>query len=223
MNAKVMKILYIETSSKIIEFGISAAGDILIMKKLHSEYNADSLIYNILRFCREKDIRTNDLDAVSISNGPGSFTGLRIGLSIAKGICFVQKSKLIQIPTLDVIANKYKALLKDRFTALVFSNSRTNEFYCRDYEISEKGLIHSSDFYINKLEDIYEDDKTFVINEKIESDFAEKSNIIYTGEEPNIPSLFELTGKYIESNLFSDAAAAEPLYLKDFIPLKKVY
>lgn len=218
-----MKILYIDTSSKIIEFGISTKGGIIILKKLHSEYNADSLIYNILRNCGEKGIRINDLDAVSISNGPGSFTGLRIGLSIAKGICFAQNSKLIQIPTLDVIANKYKTRLDGRFTALVFSNSRTNEFYCRDYEINENGLIHLSDFYINKLDEIYDEDKTFVVNEKIESDLAGRSNIICTGGEPNIHSLFELTAEYIERNLFSDAASAEPMYLKDFIPEKKVY
>ena len=60
-----------------------------------------------------------------------------------------------------------------------------------------------------------------MINEKIESDFAGKSNIIYTGEAPNIPSLFELTVKYVKSNSFSGLADAEPLYLKDFIPLKK--
>ncbi|MCX6165194.1 MAG: tRNA (adenosine(37)-N6)-threonylcarbamoyltransferase complex dimerization subunit type 1 TsaB [Ignavibacteriae bacterium] len=118
-----MNILLLESSSKNIEFAFSKSGKIVILKKLDSESNADSLIYIIKQEFESANLDFACLDVVSISNGPGSFTGLRISSAIAKGICFGIGCKLVEIPTLDIIAGKYNGQPTAKIiTALVFSN-----------------------------------------------------------------------------------------------------
>ena len=82
-----MNILLIDSSSKNIEFAFSENSKISINKKLDSEINADSLIFQLLTEFDNSNKSIKNVDVVSLSNGPGSFTGLRIGSAIAKGIC----------------------------------------------------------------------------------------------------------------------------------------
>jgi tRNA threonylcarbamoyladenosine biosynthesis protein TsaB len=193
---------------------------------LDKEENADTLVYFIKKEFDIRKIDINRVDFVSLSNGPGSFTGLRIGSAIAKGICYVNGSKLIEIPTLDIIANKYRILnhIHDSdkiITSLVFSNMRTNEFYLADYYITEGKLKRTSEYLIKSAKELNPENRIFIINDVIPDDVKHNFEIISLKEKSNIPSLFDLTNIMIQQEKFSDFMTSEPFYLKEFIPLRK--
>jgi len=221
-----MKILLIETSSKIIEFGYAKDNELIVDISLSEEENADTLVYFIKKEFDERQINIKEIDTVSLSNGPGSFTGLRIGSAITKGICFVNGSKLIEVPTLDVIANKYRILdniqnSEKKITSLVFSNLRTNEFYLADYEISDGKLTRTSEFLIQSIKEMNTDNRIFVVNDIIPDDVKFGFEIISLKDKSNIPSLFDLTKKLIKEEKFVDYLTSEPFYLKEFVSLRK--
>jgi tRNA threonylcarbamoyladenosine biosynthesis protein TsaB len=221
-----MKLLLIETSSKIIEFGYAEDNELILDIRLGEEENADTLVYFIKKEFDKRRIEINEINVVSLSNGPGSFTGLRIGSAIAKGICIVNHSKLIQVPTLDVIANKYRILnniknSEKKITSLVFSNMKTKEFYLSDYKISEGKITRTSDYQIKSLNDLDTENRIFIVDDNIPDDVKYQFEILVLKDKSNIPSLFNLTNTMIEQERFSDYLTSEPFYLKEFIPLRK--
>jgi tRNA threonylcarbamoyladenosine biosynthesis protein TsaB len=216
-----LNILLLDSSSKNIEFAFSKSGKIAILKKLDSDYNADSLIYIIKQEFESANLDLSCLDAVSISNGPGSFTGLRISSAVAKGICFGIGCKLIEIPTLDIIAGKYNGQPTDKIiTALVFSNSKTNEFYAADYNFKNNNIIKISDYYIKKADDFDADNRIFLINDD-ENLKSYNFEVIKLSVNSNIYSQLDLSCKYISENKYSDFKTSEPFYMKNFVPIKQ--
>ena len=213
-----MGILFIDSSSKKIEFGYLEDSGILLKERLDSQNNADTLIYFIREFFKINNIRFDKIEYVSLSNGPGSFTGLRISSAIAKAICYSKGSRFIELSTLDVIANKKKTFKK--IVPLVFSNTKTNEFYYSEYIIKEDKIKRTSDYKINMLENIIKDDALYLLNEKITGNFPEqfKNMLTDVSELSNIDSMNELTRASIEENKFGDYKTSEPFYMKDFVP-----
>jgi tRNA threonylcarbamoyladenosine biosynthesis protein TsaB len=221
-----MGIILIESSSKKIEFGYAENSKLIFQKELDSNDNADTLTYYIKKAFEENKISFENIDVVSLSNGPGSFTGLRIGSAIAKGICFAMGSKLIEIPTLDIIAMKgaselkYSNVKKNKIVSLIFSNSRTQEFYFCEYGFNDLKLERISDYSIDILENIISGDSIYITNEslsgRVDKKFSEK--IREVSELSNIPAQLALTEEYLLEKKFSDHNITEPFYMKDFVP-----
>lgn len=217
-----MNILLLDSSSKNIEFAFSNSGKITILKKLDSDYNADSLIYIIKQEFESAKTDFSCLDVVSISNGPGSFTGLRIGSAVAKALCFGLGCKLIEIPTLDIIAGKFKGQPTDKIiTALIFSNSKTNEFYAADYNFENNSINKISGYYIKKAEDFDVNNRIFLINEDMNDFDLPDFDLLKLSEESNVYSQLVITNKYISENKYSDYKTSEPFYMKNFVPVKQ--
>jgi tRNA threonylcarbamoyladenosine biosynthesis protein TsaB len=219
-----LKILLIETSSNVIEFGYAEDNRILTQKRLNEGENADTIVYHIKKEFDEKKFNVSDIDIVSISNGPGSFTGIRIGSAISKGICFALNCKLIEIITLDIIANKYRLKNNIRnsekiIISLIYSNMKTKEYYAGNYKVENNRLIKTKDYQIQKLEELEMQKSIMVANELKEED--KDFGIGILGEVSSIPSQLDLTIEKIKENLFSDPRTSEPFYLKEFIPLTK--
>lgn len=214
-----MGILLIESSSGKTEFGYIRENEILINEISDTGNNADKLTYSIKSSFEKNKINFSDIEIVSLSNGPGSFTGLRIGSSIAKGICFSLGCKYIEINTLDLIANKYKS--SGKIVSMIFSNSRTLEFYNSEYEKLNGKLKRISGYSTGFIHDIIQDsDKKYILNGGTESVIPEefKSYIIDVSAESGIKSMAELTNERIINNEFSDYRASQPFYMKDFTP-----
>lgn len=210
--------LLIDTSSAKVEFGYSEDSQLLFNETLGNGHNADTLTYFIKKAFDERNYDLKKLDYVTLSNGPGSFTGLRIGSAIAKGICFTSGSRLIEIPSLDVIANKLKR--DGKITSLIFSNSNTLEFYYCSYKYEKTKLVRISDYGTGKLDEIFSINTHFAINGKPEGivsdtifgSFTDVSNM------SGIKSLNELARDFIAESRFSDYVLSEPFYMKEFIP-----
>ena len=100
-------ILNIETATKNCSVSISIDGEIIALKEFNDgNYSHAEVLHSfIIDIVKEANIRLNDLDAIAVSKGPGSYTGLRIGVSAAKGFCFALEKPLIAVDTLTSLAH----------------------------------------------------------------------------------------------------------------------
>ncbi|HKJ49625.1 MAG TPA: tRNA (adenosine(37)-N6)-threonylcarbamoyltransferase complex dimerization subunit type 1 TsaB, partial [Christiangramia sp.] len=103
-------ILCLETATTNCSVGIAKDGRLLTLKEDNSKNysHAEKLHVFINEALSEAGITAEDLDAIAVSKGPGSYTGLRIGVSSAKGLCYSLDIPLISVPTLDLLAYKLK-------------------------------------------------------------------------------------------------------------------
>lgn len=145
-----MKILGIDTSTKFCNLGLIEDEDILIeytingLKKKHSSI----LVPTIKNLLKTIDLKIEEINGIAVSVGPGSFTGLRIGLSVAKGLCYARSLPILGIPTLDAIAFLLKEIpylicpvlesKKDEIYDVVFrggdSLHRVMDYKCEDIQ-----------------------------------------------------------------------------------------
>lgn len=210
-----MNILLLDTSSKKIEFAYNKKGDFSILKTLDDDKNADDLVYEIKKEFDGQGLNLQEIDYVGLSNGPGSFTGLRIGSAVAKGICTGSKAQLIEVSSLDLIAYKYageNGEIGFSVIPMIFSNSKAGEFYFAEY----KGIERVSEYKIAVLEDIINTDADFVINEKTDYSFPESLKVINLSHISNMQVLYKIAQKLIDENKISDYGRSEPFYMKRF-------
>lgn len=214
-----MGILLLDCSSKKNEFGYFDDKGILYTEETDSSGMTDNMIFRIKQFFRKKNISSGDIEVIGLSNGPGSFTGLRVSSAIAKGICFSSGCRLVEAVTLDVIANK--TVTDKKIIPLIFSNSKTLEFYYSEYRKEGIGLERISDYRTARISEFdLNEDTVFVLNEKIsfEVPVAMRDKLIDVSSESNMNSLKELTLKNISENKYSDYSTSVPFYMKDFVP-----
>ena len=214
-------ILCIETTTTNCSVALSVDGIVVFLKEDNNKQysHAEKLHMFIVDVLDESKVAKNKLDAIAVSKGPGSYTGLRIGVSAAKGLCFALEIPLISIPTLEALVYQVKksdgiivpmidARRLEVYSA-VFSNKK---FQIRDTR-AEVLDDHSFTNYLNE-NTIY-----FIGNgvEKFKTIYNH-SNAIFMDQ--NLPSSNEMgilaENKY-KNKEFEDVAYFEPYYLKDFI------
>ncbi len=218
-----MNILLLNTSTYVIEYGFFENDKVIFEKSIENEFNSDLLTYLLHKSFKEYDKRIKSVEAVSLVNGPGSFTGLRVGSSVAKGICSVTNSLLIEINTLDLICNKFKKEFDKNMTVipLIPSNTKEKEFYFAEYNFENDRIKRIGEYKIGKFENIYKKKNIYLINENINYNFPVNSSVFNMKNFSNIKSQFELTEEKILRKEVSDYKTSEPFYIKKFIPLKK--
>jgi len=217
-------ILNIETSTTNCSVSLSKQGETLILKEDNDlDYShAERLHIFINEILLEAKLKPQELDAVAVSMGPGSYTGLRIGVSAAKGLCYAIEKPLIAIPTLDILGHQTKAT--DGFI-IPLLDARRMEVYSAVFDSgfnqvrgTKAEIIDTSSFekYLKK------GPVHFIGNgvEKTKS-IIDHSNAIFI--ENKLPSAQEMSTlayqNYVDKS-FEDVAYFEPYYLKDFIAIK---
>jgi tRNA threonylcarbamoyladenosine biosynthesis protein TsaB len=100
-------ILNIETATKNCSVSLAKNGEVIAIKELNNgNYSHAEVLHPfIVDILKETNLNSTEIDAVAVSKGPGSYTGLRIGVSAAKGLCFAFNKPLISIKTLASLAN----------------------------------------------------------------------------------------------------------------------
>jgi tRNA threonylcarbamoyladenosine biosynthesis protein TsaB len=136
-------LLHIETATKVCSVALSLNGVLVANKETHSDQfvHGEKLNLFIIDVLKEARIDFYDLAAISISSGPGSYTGLRIGVSSAKGFCYGLGIPLISIPTLE----SYYSLASDKYTnqgICVMIDARRMEVYSQIW--NENGALVKS-------------------------------------------------------------------------------
>ena len=219
-------ILNIETSTKSCSISIYNNGDFLACKEETKEefIHSKKLILFIVDIIKDANININDLDAVAISKGPGSYTGLRIGTSTAKGLCYAMDIPLISVSTLKAmaygIAKKYNYNL---FCPMI--DARRMEVYSAIYDKDNNTIRKINADIVN------ENTYNKFLNEKIVffGDGANKCKTIIKSKNaifldnvlPTSKDIGELSyAKFLKKD-FEDVAYFEPYYLKPFMLGKK--
>ena len=224
-----MKILGIETSTDIC--GIALTEDKTLITEFRSNIkraHAEKIIHAIDRVLGDVHLKITEIDGIAVSIGPGSFTGLRIGLAAVKGLALATNLPVVAVPSLDAFA--YQAYFwQSQVCPLV--KAQADEAYMALYHFQNGELIYDSDYQLVTLDSLADliHQKTLILNigmknlpDFIKGELAELVTIA--------PPEFSLTSGYTVAILgfdkFShhqveDIERLEPHYLKDFKVKKK--
>ncbi len=222
------KILAIETATKICSIALIEDGFVLGESALNVPHvHVERLVVMINDMLTNLRLKYEDLDAAAVSNGPGSFTGLRIGLSVAKGIAFARDKKIIAVPTLDAIARGLSRLGEGRVIVPLL-HARGEEFYYARYLISGTMPKRIGDFTIGEADEIageFDSETVFAgegVGEFSKSDAARKKfGSDSMMDNPASARDVALIAKAMFINgEFSDLRSLVPLYIKDFVAIK---
>lgn len=218
-------ILNIETSTSVCSTALSIDGEI----EFHLEdYNGQSHATQLGVFVDETlkyaDSRKYKLDAVAVSCGPGSYTGLRIGVSMAKGICFGRNIPIIAIPThkiMCVIPLLYNDLSEDALLCPMI-DARRMEVYSTVYNKALEEIRPTSAEIIteNSYKDLLDKGPVYFLGDGSAKckDVIKHTNAIFLNNiVPLAKSMPLLAEKAFTNQDFKDVAYFEPFYLKEFV------
>ncbi|MCF6295217.1 MAG: tRNA (adenosine(37)-N6)-threonylcarbamoyltransferase complex dimerization subunit type 1 TsaB [Flavobacteriaceae bacterium] len=217
-------ILNIETSTTNCSVSLSQGGETSVLKEDYSSNysHAERLHIYIDEVLKEANLEPSNLDAIAISKGPGSYTGLRIGVSAAKGLCYALDKPLISIFTLEALAHQIKI---EEGIIVPMLDARRMEVYSAIFD-SEYNQIRNTQAQVldeNAFAEYLEKGKVYFIGNGVEKtkDLLSHPNAIFI--EDKLPSANEMSllayNKH-KKNDIEDVAYFEPYYLKDFIGLK---
>ena len=216
------KILNIETSTTVCSVSISEDGACKCFRENFNGNNHSELIgVFVQEALAESGFQPKDLDAVALSIGPGSYTGLRIGTSFAKGLCYGSDLKLITIPTLKIIAQNAKEKYNIESDALLcpMIDARRMEVYNCIYDANLNQVRETQPEIINEnsFAEILKDKKIYFFGNGAEKckPFITHENAIFISEVyPLATSMVTLSQAAFEIEDFADVAYFEPFYLK---------
>jgi tRNA threonylcarbamoyladenosine biosynthesis protein TsaB len=214
-------ILCIETATTNCSVALSVNGSAIALKEDTSKgySHAELLHVFIENVLEEAGMDKSALDAVAVSKGPGSYTGLRIGVSAAKGLCFALDIPLISVPTLESLACKADS----EGIIVPMLDARRMEVYAAVFN-SEKQKIRDTKAEIltpkSFLEYLDKGSVTFLGSgvEKFEA-ICEHHNAVFIKDEfPSATQMAILAERKNKTGNIEDVAYFEPYYLKDFLP-----
>lgn len=210
--------LLIETATPVCSVCISNKNDV-IAKAQCNEPNSHAKMLAVLiqKVLKETKLKTTELSAVCVSEGPGSYTGLRIGLSTAKGICFASNVPLILVPTLAAMACEMKHYIKPDSVLLPVLDARRNDVYFSVFDKNLNELIPQDCKSVSEVNELLETLNLSVIAagtgvEKFQS-FTKNISLLHRNviDAANLISIAQQ--KFAEKN-FADLAYCEPVYRK---------
>ncbi|WP_396147971.1 tRNA (adenosine(37)-N6)-threonylcarbamoyltransferase complex dimerization subunit type 1 TsaB [Flavobacterium sp.] len=217
-------ILNIETATKNCSVALSKDGKTLAIREIAEQNfsHAEKLHVFIEELLLETNVTLKEVKAIAVSQGPGSYTGLRIGVSAAKGLCYALSIPLIAIDTLEILARKINI---SNGTILPMIDARRLEVYSAFFD-SNYAKIRET-----KAEII--DENSFQETSEILhliGDGAMKFKEILTDEKfkyypkiqfPSSEEMSLISFQKFQNKQFEDVAYFEPFYLKDFVLITK--
>jgi tRNA threonylcarbamoyladenosine biosynthesis protein TsaB len=223
-------ILQIETATTSCSVAIARDGVVLAYKEVNERNIHAEVITRFVEYViSATGITYQQLDAIAVSCGPGSYTGLRIGISTVKGLCYGLDKPLIAIETLEAMCNGAKSndVYNDDMLFCPMIDARRMEVFTAIFNSEGDKVKDTSALIIdeNSFSDLLEDKKVLFFGdgaEKCQSVLSSNSNAFFLTGFVN--SATYLSKKALEKFLnkeFEDVAYFEPFYLKEFIAGKK--
>ncbi|WP_129713653.1 tRNA (adenosine(37)-N6)-threonylcarbamoyltransferase complex dimerization subunit type 1 TsaB [Pedobacter sp. SYP-B3415] len=226
-----VNLLQIETATKVCSVAISTDGETrYVLEEEGQNLHASRLTPLIDEAMKAAGVTFSELDAVAVSKGPGSYTGLRIGVSTAKGLCYALDKPLIAVETLEMMAAGYaeQDAGAQGFLICPMIDARRMEVYTGLFDASGRRLSETS------AEVIDEESFAAVLAEQpviFLGDGAEKCRAVLTQPNARFDTRNFNSARHMskpafaawQSKSFEDVAYFEPFYLKDFVvtPSKK--
>lgn len=223
-------ILNIETSTTVCSTALTADGMIMTHYEDYNGRNHAALLSGYIKSCldylAEKEL---SLDAVAVSIGPGSYTGLRIGLSEAKGLAYALDIPLIAISTLELLATRVMFSSMDIDPETIFVpmiDARRMEVYTAAYDFGLEELIKPCALILdeNSYAEILSSDRPVLMfgdgSAKAADVIKSPSVKFLESVEPLAVDMIALAERAYARKEFSDVAYVVPAYLKDFVATK---
>ena len=217
-------ILNLETATPVCSVALARDGQMVSIREVNNGFTHSENITNFIReVCSESGIKPAEIDAVAVSSGPGSYTGLRIGLSTAKGLCYALNKPLIAVSTLQSMCECYlNEYTPDDANALLIPmiDARRMEVYTAGFDNNVKEIIAPM---------------AMVINDHSFSDVLAGRSIIYFGDGASkcqdvlsksgmakfadvaisAKGMVAISEKKFRAKEFEDVSLFEPFYLKE--------
>ncbi|MFM9837902.1 MAG: tRNA (adenosine(37)-N6)-threonylcarbamoyltransferase complex dimerization subunit type 1 TsaB [Cyclobacteriaceae bacterium] len=229
-------LLSIETSTSICSVALHEEGYLIQSIENEIPQSASSqlavMIHQALESAKKK---SNQIQAVVVSAGPGSYTGLRIGVATAKGICYALQVPLISINTLELLAYQYSSMVEpspspperglggevgEVFCPML--DARRMEVYCMllDSNLSILEPTHAKIIDESSFKEQLDQRPIYFFGngaDKCKEAIRHSNAHFISGIVPSAARLGELAFKKYKAALFEDVATFEPFYLKDFL------
>lgn len=213
-------ILCIETATTNCSVALSVSGSAIVFKQdFNKQYShAERLHPYIKEVLQEAKLDLNDLDAVAVSEGPGSYTGLRIGVSAAKGLCYALSIPLISLSTLNILAREIEV---DSGFIIPMLDARRMEAYTAVFDSNYKLVEKVTPTVLNEssFEPYLRQGPVYFVgnsNEKFK-EICNHSQANFTHYTlPSAVKMAALAQEKYRHNNFADLAYFEPFYLKAF-------
>ena len=219
-----MTILGLETSTAVCSVGLCRDGKPdLEMSLRESHIHSEKLLTLVQNVLRSGETTLDQMDAIAVSIGPGSFTGLRIGLSTAKGLSFALDKPVVAVPTFAAIAEAGQQQHPDVSSVLVLMDAKKDEWYVGGFHIEDGMVKESGNVEIKILREA-------VLAAKTTSSLILTDSVAVVRQHVGKNVLVEDALLCCHGNVvarlgyqravkkeFADITALEPLYLKDFV------
>ena len=237
-------ILSIETSTKACSAAIHQDGKLLSVSELYNEKSSSGMLTTLIEHVvKTASLKLQDIDAVAVAKGPGSYTGLRIGVSTAKGLCFTIEKPLIAINTLEAMAyqlsiGRQSAVnyqLSGSILSILLSpmlDARRMEVYCAVYKADTLEPLEPTQAKIideTSFADLLENHKIIFFGdgaEKCRVTLDNNPNAVFLNQVifPSAKNIGALATHSFEQQKFESVPDFEPYYLKEFVGItpKKV-
>lgn len=218
-------ILNIETSTKNCSVSLSEKGEVIAIKELNdgNYSHAEKLHVFIEDILKESNKQFSELSAIAVSKGPGSYTGLRIGVSAAKGLCFVLDIPLISVSTLQSLALQAP---KAEGLIIPMLDARRMEVYSAVFD-SDNNIIRAIQAEVldeTSFTTYLENYQVTFIGDGVSKtkEIIVHPNAFYIDDKlPSAKEMSSLSYNKFKKQDFEDVAYFEPFYLKDFVTGKK--
>lgn len=235
-------ILSIETSTKACSAAIHQDGKLFSVSELYNEKSSSGMLTTLIEHVvKTASLTLQDVDAIAVAKGPGSYTGLRIGVSTAKGLCFTLEKPLIAINTLEAMAfqlsiGRHSAgrhsdinyQLGGSFLSILLCpmlDARRMEVYCAVYNADTLELLEPTQAKIideTSFADLLENHKIIFFGdgaEKCRAILGNNPKAVFLDQVifPSAKSIGALATRSFEQQKFENVADFEPFYLKEFV------
>ena len=228
-------ILCIETGTDVCSVGIARDGELLSLRESDMGRDHARLVaVYVDELLKETDLRPEELDAVAVGMGPGSYTGLRIGVSFAKGLCYGLNIPLIAVGSLDAMT---QVAIEDHEAGIIsvenwdeallcpMVDARRMEVYTQIFDAACQPLSEVGAEVISEqsFERWRKDRQLVIFGNGAAKCLEVLKDVAYINVTPSARGLARLAHQRFEAGKFVDIAYFEPFYLKDFIviPSKK--
>lgn len=212
-------LLHIDTALSVASVCLSDFKDVVAFSdNKNQQGHAAWLHHSIAEMMKASGHSMKELVAVSVSIGPGSYTGLRVGLSSAKGFCYALNIPLITIATTELMASAVKHEAEDLICPVI--DARRMEIYAAIYDkkLKEIKAPHSLIIDGTSFLEILHEHKVLFCGDgstKLQT-ILHHHNIAYSTTAANAKHLVQIAFNRFESHDFADLAYAQPMYVKEF-------
>lgn len=226
-------ILHLETATTVCSVSLAKDGQLLALKEQNGDYShAENLTLFIEDVIKQAGLSLPAVDAIAVSKGPGSYTGLRIGVSTAKGLCYSLDKPLIAINTLQHLAGAVIASLTSNiqhpasfFCPMI--DARRMEVYCAVFDAQGNEVEPTAAVIVDEqsFAHLLKEHTVYFFGDgaaKCKEALSGNPNAVFIDNiVPSAKDMIALAEKAFNEKQFEDVAYFEPFYLKDFVAGKK--